>query len=635
MSNEEAPPTPRPPSTVEAGATTDKVLPVCLEANNMSYVVDVRDPDAKGPACLRTKRRRQILDDVHVKCTPGRMTALMGPSGAGKTTLLDAVAGRLKNRADLGDSKVTVNGAAVDRSMWREIVAYVTQEDNLIPTLSPWEILLFTANMRLPKSLSSAEKEQRVTDLLHELGLTHVKDTLVGTPGVSRGLSGGERKRVNIAGQLISSPSILFLDEPTSGLDSASALSLARLLKSLATKRGLTLLCTIHQPSFQVFEEFDDVLLLSRGRTVYYGAVDGVLGHFESLGFPSPKNTNPADHIISMISVSESTVTDDEARIKILMAAAPNAPQAKAIGDDWSSLKPPTPEDVHGANSFKRLLWLIQRSWRVQLRELLLTRARVAQTIGVGLLVSAVFNGMANDQTGIQDRSGLFFLCAMQFLVLPMFSILNSFQAERPVFIREYIEGLYGTMPYYVSKVVADFPQSSALPLLFTVIVYNLVDLRTDEPYHFWLFFVPMLLMSHAGSALGMTISASTSSVAMAMTVAPALFLPLMLTIGFLVNLENMPVYISWLRWVNPLKPSWCALMLNEFTDLELVCTDEQLVGPTQQCPVTNGDAVISAQSVDADGDYLDQVIYLAILVGLFRVLGAVALKLAVRGARE
>ncbi|MEQ2183106.1 hypothetical protein GOODEAATRI_029223, partial [Goodea atripinnis] len=229
--------------------------------------------------CRKIGPDKHILRDVSGIMRPG-MNAIMGATGSGKTSLLDVIAGR-KDPAGLRQGTVQVNGKPVTSEL-RLSSAYVVQDDIVMGTLSVRENLLFSANLRLnPKHYSSADKQKRVNSILQDLGLVDCANTKIGTEFL-RGVSGGERKRCSIGMELITSPSLLFLDEPTTGLDSNTANSIMGLLHKLS-RRGKTVIFSIHQPRYSIFKQFDHLTLMHKGEIVYAGAADHTLEYFTDL----------------------------------------------------------------------------------------------------------------------------------------------------------------------------------------------------------------------------------------------------------------------------------------------------------------------------------------------------------------
>lgn len=238
-----------------------------------------------------------ILEGVTGGFKAGSMAAILGPSGAGKTTFMNALCGKAYYGRQTGD--IYVNGKKSSISALKSVRGFVPQDDTVHEKLTVRENLWYSARLGNP-DFSPKEVENIVDDVLNVMKLTHVQHTVVGD-SEERGISGGQKKRVNIGIELVSRPSVLMLDEPTSGLDSTTALSIIHSLKNLADM-GMTVVMSIHQPRYSLFELFDEVLLLGLGgRTVFLGPSHEALPYFESLGFELPKNENPADWFMDVI----------------------------------------------------------------------------------------------------------------------------------------------------------------------------------------------------------------------------------------------------------------------------------------------------------------------------------------------
>ena len=287
-------------------------VPCTLMFRNLAYLIDstkgshvhqaqsnLASPVLASPPTTTSNRgRMSVLDNVQGIVRPGQVMAIMGGSGAGKTTFLDILARKNKAGAISGD--ILVNGKYMDNTEFRDIIGYVDQEDTLMDTLTVYETILYSALLRLPQSMSYETKKQRVQDTMIELDILHIANRRIGSAG-KRGLSGGEKRRVSIACELVTSPSILFLDEPTSGLDTYNAYNVIESLVSLAREFQRTVIFTIHQPRSNIYALFDELVLLSKGRVVYSGpAQQQVIDHFYALGYECPLGFNIADYLVDL-----------------------------------------------------------------------------------------------------------------------------------------------------------------------------------------------------------------------------------------------------------------------------------------------------------------------------------------------
>ena len=257
--------------------------PAALQFQNVSYQLN----------------GKQILHGVRGIAQPGQIMAIMGASGAGKTTFLDILARKNKRGVTAGD--FYVNGEKILDSDFRSVVGFVDQEDTMLPTLTVHETILNSALLRLPRDMGRNAKEAKVSEVERQLGIYHIRNQLIGSEeGKGRGVSGGEKRRIGIACELVTSPSILFLDEPTSGLDAFNAFNVVECLVTLARTYSRTVIFTIHQPRSNIVSLFDQLVLLAKGRTVYSGPFPKCQQYFDSIGYTCPPGFNIADYLVDL-----------------------------------------------------------------------------------------------------------------------------------------------------------------------------------------------------------------------------------------------------------------------------------------------------------------------------------------------
>jgi ABC-type multidrug transport system ATPase subunit len=411
---------------------------------------------------------KTILHSVTGHVDAGKCLAILGPSGAGKSTLLDILAGKLKT-GEVGGS-VLYGNHALSRSNVKFISGYVDQEDVLMATMTVRETLLFSANLRLPESMSADKKAAIVNEILEELGLSHVRDSFIGGANAMRGISGGERRRVSIGIELVTSPAVLYLDEPTSGLDSASAFQVVKVLARLAHTRGRTVIFTIHQPRSDMFALFDDVLLLAQGSTLYSGPATHALHYFESMGKPCPEGYNIADHLLdvaaSTIPITEKVPLQSKHSLSNLLDSFRGGVEGLRSLQFWSrsgsrsSIKVADPiwdgsDSVR--TSFLTQTWeLMKRSSRQLWRQGGLLRAHLLMALLMGIFIGAIYYRSDNSLAGVQNRLGSF-LFLLSVLGFSSMSAIGMIAEERTLWIRERSNGYYRIMPLFVSKVCVLF----------------------------------------------------------------------------------------------------------------------------------------------------------------------------------
>lgn len=270
--------------------TAKKVLEQGFKRCNANLHLDLSFSDLGFT--LPPPHSKTILSGVSGRIKPGRVTAVMGPSGAGKTTFLSVLMGKYQRTAGV----LRINGEPDEMQRYNRIVGFVPQDDTMMRELTVRENITFSARVRLPRhGWTDEDIERHVDAVIEVLGLRECADTL------SDHVSGGQRKRTNIGMELAMAPAAIFLDEPTSGLDSTAALEVCRTLRAIADL-GLTVVAVIHQPRYEIFTTFDDLLLLAPGGiTVYIGPQKGVLGYFEELGYSFSKGFNPADDLLDFV----------------------------------------------------------------------------------------------------------------------------------------------------------------------------------------------------------------------------------------------------------------------------------------------------------------------------------------------
>lgn len=633
-------------SATAATAATSAATDVLIDAERnvgpaityckLDFQIDVVHPDTEQ---LRTLH---ILNNMSGTIRGGSMTALMGSSGSGKTTLLNALLGRSVGGTCKGS--ILVDGVVTSTAAMRQLSGYVTQDDIMSPNLTALENLVYTAHLKLdPAVVSHEDKVAKGEAILTALGLNAKMNCLVGVPGVTQGLSGGERKRVNIGRSLITDPQFLLLDEPTSGLDSKTAHTVMLNVRNLVQRFGKTCIATIHQPNFNTFALFDDLTLLAGGRVVYCGTRAGVTTHFSQLGHTIEPQVNPADFVVDLLDVApEIRGSDEDADVKARAAVhAADLARVKTFVDAYDAL---SCLDVQADNtllcerqmsqfdqrreSSRVPLWaqfkyLFGRSMKIQLRDKMMTKARLGQTIFIALLCGFLYFQMDLSQSSVGDRQGALFLVTANQFILATIGVLFSFPSEQALFVRERNEGLYSTKMYFAAKSIADAPLQIFFPFLFAAILYYIAGF-TSEFGSFLKFSLAVVAQANCGAAMGFLVSGATGDVQMSLSLAPVTFLPMMLLSGFLVNFENLTWALRWLSFFNPFMYCFSMLMQNEFEDLVFTCSASERLG--DRCPTQDGQQVLDRFNLQYIGGYWTNMLCMACLIAVLRVGGGLAL---------
>ncbi|KAI9352264.1 hypothetical protein DFJ73DRAFT_642637 [Zopfochytrium polystomum] len=588
--------------------------------------------------------KRKLLRDVQGTASPGKVLAIMGPSGAGKTTLLDILAG--KSKSGVTDGYVSLDGSTVAPSVLRKLVGYVDQEDLLLPTLTVRETLMFSASLRLPDAIPQSKRIERVERILEDLGLAHVADSRIGGFG-HRGISGGEKRRVSIGVELVTNPPVLLLDEPTSGLDSFNALSVIRTLADLARTQRKTILFTIHQPRSDVYSMFDDVLVLSGGSPVYFGAGAQAAPHFRSVGKPCPESYNIADHLLDLAvgeSSSNRTLHAGQAspggggrRVRRrlwewrsqrspgtdteLMGAELDYISGSTSANDAEGL--PLPPLKRGSVSYHasfltQLVVLLERSFRHLYRSPTLLIGHIALSVVLGVFIGGVYYHTDATLGGVQNRLGaiLFILSLLGFSGL---SGIGSFSTERNLFLRERSNGFYSPTAYYVCRLIADTVPLRLVPAaIIGSISYYMIGFAPG-PTHFGKFMAMLLLFSAEIGFFCLLFAILIADIGAATLCGAIVILFNMLFSGWLINQgkSSIVVYLRWIQYLSLFRYTFEALIVNDLSEIQVV---DNVAGATINIPAT---VVLDKFGFDANAFVQDLLVSAGILVFLGLLNGA------------
>ena len=490
--------------------------------------------------CVEFKKRNQravalLWEDISVTTANGekvllqnasgmiqsRFLAIMGPSGSGKTTLMNVLARRMGGAKMGGVSKI--NGVPYSNAELKALSGYVMQDDLLNGNLTVQETLDYTAELRLPSNMTKEERKERVEEAIRKTGLERTRNTVIGTPQI-KGVSGGERKRVCVAMELLTHPRLLFLDEPTSGLDSVTALSLTKTLKELAASGECTVVCTIHQPQTKIFNLFDDLMLLKAGLVVYYGPADKTVDFFAEAGYPCPPLTNPADHILDVItppsnehshSISHNHSEVDQALMRVFK------PISKKTEENYEVYA-----DVFVRNTqswHRQFLILLRRTLLETRRSSAVVFTLLGQNIIMALLIGGAFYQIGRDANSQVRRQPLLFFTVINQGIFSALAVINSFPSERLLVLRERAAGTYQVSAYFLAKNFADLVIQFPGPIIFSCIVYWMVGLQADIG-KFFIFVGFMILTSMTSTSLALMVSALARTTTLSVTVLPYVF---------------------------------------------------------------------------------------------------------------
>ncbi|CAD6237901.1 unnamed protein product [Miscanthus lutarioriparius] len=556
--------------------------PLSLTFDNIKYSVDMpQEMKAQGVQ----EDRLELLKGVSGSFRPGVLTALMGVSGAGKTTLMDVLAGRKTGGYIEGD--IRISGYPKKQETFARVSGYCEQNDIHSPQVTVYESLLFSAWLRLPKDVDSNKRKIFIEEVMELVELKPLRNALVGLPGVN-GLSTEQRKRLTIAVELVANPSIIFMDEPTSGLDARAAAIVMRTVRN-TVDTGRTVVCTIHQPSIDIFEAFDELFLMKRGGEEIYA---GPLGHhsselinyFEAIqGVSKIKDGyNPATWMLEVTTTSQEQILGLD--FSDMYKKSELYQRNKALIKELSQPAPGS-SDLHFSSKYAQssITQCVACLWKQNLsywRNPPYNTVRFFFTTVIALLLGTIFwdlGGKIYTSQDLMNAMGSMYAAVLFIGIMNCTSVQPVVAVERTVFYRERAAGMYSAFPYAFGQVVIELPYALVQDILYSVIVYSMIGFEWTAAKFFWYLFFGYFTLLYF-TFYGMMAVGMTPNYNIAAIVSSAFYAIWNLFSGFIIPRPKTPIWWRWYCWLCPVAWTLYGLVVSQFGDVMTPMDDKRPV---------------------------------------------------------
>ncbi|CAL7941365.1 unnamed protein product [Xylocopa violacea] len=497
--------------------------------------------------------KKQVLKGVSGTFKSGELTAIMGPSGAGKSTLLNILTGFEQNHWKGQIEYVGENGEHTWNE-YRKQSCYIQQDDNLHPLFTVSEIMWMATNLKIG-SLSRKAKAMLIDDVLENLDLIKTKNTACSN------LSGGQKKRLSIALELVDNPPVMFLDEPTTGLDSLSSYQCISLLKSLA-KAGRTIVCTIHQPSAILYEMFDNVYLLAQGMCMYEGATINTISYFASIGLHCPKYHNPADFMIEVVSNEYGNFTDHLVSLASNKEKCWRLDTPQSTKEESSDCNNQTKATVliQAPSEFNRFFVLMNRCMTQVFRDWTMIHLKIIMHLLVGVLLGLLFSGCSQDGSKAISNVGFMVVGCVYLAYTSMMPAVLKLPSEFPTLRKERFNNWYQLRTYYIALLITTIPLQVVFALAYSSPAYFLSHQPT-EVNRFLMYSFVFTLVALLAESFGFLIGTVLNDPVNGTFCGAILTSSLLLLSGFFALLKYTPTILYYVSYLSYFRHSLHALV--------------------------------------------------------------------------
>ena len=612
-------------------AKTPTSKPATLVLDNLSYSVP-----------LPTGQPKLILRDLTFAVKPRQLILLVGKPGCGKSCLFKLLANQLRYGDVYG--KYFYNGRVPDSKKFQRLVSLVNQDDVHMPAYTVRQTFEFAARCQMPEGTPEIKIQERVLQVMELLKLDHRADVVVGN-ALLRGVSGGEKKRVTIGIEFVKGPGLFLLDEPTTGLDAKTAIDVFQFVRIVADL-GPPVIVVLKQPSYELFQLFDVLMIMTNGSLAYMGPAQKALKYFNNLGYACPPRMNPIDFLSEVVETPHLYEIPDSELDPALVQLRPRTPaqfietyrkshyherqvtEVAALTPKHPTRVAPSPRRLSRSDPeyfsqypqplYHQVSLCITRAFSFVVHQPRYMIFRIAKAIIMALFIGTMFfdilkrysphGDLPNQQAAFSLQGLLFNVIAFLGFASP--AAMPPLLMERAVFWEQRAKRYYSTFPYFFAGIIVELPAALAESIVYGSIVYWMCGLN-PAPDRYFFFLLVTLFLTLTMNSFCRFVASTSRTFAVANAAAPSVIALMILFAGFIIQEQSIPPWFIWLYYLSPFRYAYEALTINELAGNHISehgdrfnSSKSELVPPLntsgfhnkQACTYTSGAQLLSQQ---------------------------------------
>ncbi|EAL62752.1 ABC transporter G family protein [Dictyostelium discoideum AX4] len=582
---------------------------------------------------LKRKEKIEILKDLSFYLKPGMMVLLLSEAGSGVSTLFKCLTNRIPKRGSI-NGDILFDNEPIDGESHHSQYLFVQQSDHHISTLTVKETLEFSIECQ--SNLSREAKKQLSSNILSILGISHVADTYIGNQSI-RGISGGQKKRMTVAVELVKGAKAIMIDQATNGLDSTSAFELLNSIQMISKVSNVPALVSLLQPSPEIFSLFSHILMMKDGEITFFGEKHQIFDHFSDYGLECKDKQNPAEFLSSIYHQAQ---LDPDCQLKsssdfivaykqsqyykdcLIKISQERLSNHKFSGDKSIKIieneKEQQQQEIYQLSLIKQIQLNLKRAFLTTIRDRASILSRVIKSSLLGLLIGTLFFQLDSSQKSANLLPSLSFFL-LTFVVFGSLAGVGQVFSERPVFYDQKIGKYYKSIAYFFAGLVSDLIWNFIDVIIFCSISYWLIGLNHSAD-RFFFFLLAIYLLDCLVNRVSKMVSIYSPNAAIASTIAPLYFSLFLLMAGYLIHRNSIPIYWRWMHYISPFKWVFEAILSNQLHGQTFTCKSDELLPPigypllnvsfpdgysgSQVCPIIDGIEILKSKDINSDYSY-------------------------------